>query len=431
MSPAEPLTRRFGDEIFVTWPSQRLTVMFGHFLDGRWGLMAEVSVQSEARGELAWGQLLLISRESRAKYIKGLDADVGACVERACREAVACYRRPPDWQLIEPRTQGAVPWWWQDWIPANQTTVLYGDGDSGKRLLALSIALSSLAHMPLAGTWPVAHTDSVLYVDYESTNEEHAHRLALLCRALEVPTVAGLHYLPAARPLPELGDAIRAQQQRTHAGLVILDSLGAACAGEPESAQAAIAALNTLRQLGPTCTRLVLAHVSKADAAQTGSARKAYGSVYVRNLPRANVEIRRNEGDLEGLSLTLRVDKNNLLHRKPAAIGLSLNVTPDGMAWQPAAPASGAVSLRGRLLGVLPVAMDDARTVKSLCDTLRADPATIRRTLERMADDNLARRVVLGGRGKGEETTWIRVDPKRDSYRDSSATPLDDDPTPP
>jgi len=427
---ASPVVKRFGDEIYVSWPGH-LTVQFGHFLDGRWGLMAEVSVLSGELGELGWGQVLLISNESRGKFTKRLDKDVAALFDRACREAVAFYRKPPEWQLITPTTQGAVPWLWTDWIPANQTTVLYGDGDSGKSLLALSLALCALAKLPLAGEWPIAYMESVLYVDYESTAEEHSHRLALLARALEVPTVEGLHHLQAARPVPELGEVIRAQQQRTKAGLVILDSLGAACAGEPESALAAISALNTLRQLGPTCTRLVLAHVSKADAAQSGTARKAYGSVYVRNLPRANVEVRRNEAAIDGLSITLRVEKNNLLHHKPVPIGLTLAVTDEGMAWQRAAPSGGAGSLRGRLLGVLPVAADDATTVKSLADTLHADPKTLQRTLERMADDNLARRVGLGGRGKGQETSWIRIDPKADSYTDSTPTPWEDDPTPP
>ena len=427
---ASPVVKRLGDEIYVSWPGH-LTVQFGHFLDGRWGLMAEVSVLSGELGELGWGQVLLISSESRGKFTKRLDKDVAALFDRACREAVAFYRKPPEWQLITPTTQGAVPWLWTDWIPANQTTVLYGDGDSGKSLLALSLALCALAKLPLAGEWPIAYMESVLYVDYESTAEEHSHRLALLARALEVPTVEGLHHLQAARPLPELGEFIRAQQQRTKAGLVILDSLGAACAGEPESALAAISALNTLRQLGPTCTRLVLAHISKADAAQSGTARKAYGSVYVRNLPRANVEVRRNEVVIDGLSITLRVEKNNLLHHKPAPIGLTLAVTDDGMAWQRATPAGGSGSIRGRLLGILPTAPDDARTAKELAEAVRVDSETVSRVLRRLADDGLTRRVRVGGTGKGQESLWIRVDTTRTDYPDSTRTPLDDDPTPP
>ena len=130
-------------------------------------------------------------------------------------------------------------------------------------------------------------------------------------------------------------------------------------------------------------------------------------------------------------NMLLRPSQNNLLHHKPTPIGLTLAVTDDGMAWHRAAPSGGAGSLRGRLLGVLPVAADDARTVKSLADTLHADPKTLQRTLERTADDNLARRVGLGGRGKGQETSWIRIDPKADSYTDSTPTPWEDDPTPP
>lgn len=416
------MTQRFGDEIFVIWP-KRVTVIFGHFLDGRWGLMSEVSVTTEAAGEVAWGQVLLISTESRGKFAKRLDKDTAPLFDRACREAVALYRRPPDWQELKPKALGAIPWLWTDWIPANQTTVLYGDGDSGKSLLALSLAICGLAGLPFAGSWPVARFSSVLYVDYESTAEEHEHRLALLTRALEIPDLAGLHYLQAARPLAELGPTIRAQQQRTKADLVILDSLGAACAGEPESALAAISALMTLRQLGPTCTRLVLAHVSKADAAQNGTARKAYGSVYVRNLPRANVEMRRNEAVPDGLAVTLRVDKNNLLHRKPAPIGLTLAVTDDGMAWQQSAPAVTAGGVKARLLQELPTNPDDAMTVESLSAKLQIDEETVGRALRKMAEDGLTRRVRQGGTGKGEKTTWMRVLATRQDKADDSRQP--------
>jgi hypothetical protein len=416
-----PVVQVIGDEIFVTW-SGLLNVQFGHFMDGRWGLQAEVSVQGSNLGELAWGQLLLVSSESRGKLAKKIDPSVAPLFDQACREAVRAFRRPPAWQPLRPvrRPETAHAWIWSDWIPAGETTVFYGDGDSGKSLLALSVALAALTGLPLAGTWPIAKLESVLYVDYESTVDEHAHRLALLSQSLEVPRLEGLHYLRATRPLHEMAAVLRAQQQRTHAGLVIVDSLGAACAGEPESAQAAIAALNTLFALGPACSRLVLAHVSKLDAAQSGP-RRAYGSVYVRNLPRANVEVRRDPLESHGLAVTLRVEKNNVLHRKPAPIGLKLEATDEAMTWERTKVQRGGLT-RTEILARLPAAADDAISTATLAKDLNVDLKTISKQLERMADDGLVKRVVLGGRGKGQPTTWIRIDTKRDTEDDSSAT---------
>lgn len=424
-----PAVKRFGDEIYASWGAE-LTVGFSHFMDTRWGLQSEVSVLAEAGGELAWGQVQLASTESRGKIAKQLTTDQAARFHRACREALALYRKPADWTALEPRTQGAVPWFWTDWVPANHTTVLYGDGDSGKSLLALSLAVAALTGLPLAGTWPIARVSSVLYVDYESTAEEHAHRLALLGRSLEITSLPGLHHLQASRPLAELGPMLRAQRARTGAGLLILDSLGAACAGEPESAQAAIAALNTLRQMGPTCTNLVLAHVSKLDAANNGHARKAYGSVYVRNLPRANVEVRRVEG-VDGLSLTLRVDKNNMLNRKPSPVGLDLLVSDEGLGWRRASVAVGSGPLRAQILALLSSSADDALSTTAVATRLEADPETVRKALGRLADDVLVRRVSLGGTGRGATTSWIRIDGKRDSSGTGSVTPWGEDPAPP
>ena len=424
---AGPTTRRIGDEIYVVWPD-RFTFGFSHFLQAPWGLQAEVSVVAEAAtGEIGWGQVQLTSADSRGKLSKRLGEDAAALFDRACREALACWRRPPDWVTLQPRTLGAVPWVWTDWVPANQTTVLYGDGDSGKSLLALTVAVCALSGLPLAGTWPIARSSSVLYVDYESTADDHQHRLALLTRALEVPEITGLHYLPASRPLSELGPELRAQRDRTKATLLILDSLGAASGGEPESAQAALAVINTLRQMGPTCTNLVLAHVSKAAMVEKGAQRKAYGSVYVRNGPRANVEMRRLDA-VPGLQVTLRVDKNNLLHHKPPPIGLALELTDDGMAWRRTEAPMTNVSAKARILAVLPTAPDDARSSATVAKRLNLDSRSVARALERMADLGLVRRVALGGKGQGDFTTWIRLDNKCDSDNGSSATPWEDDP---
>jgi len=421
-----PTTTRIGDEIYVVWPG-RVTVQFSHFAQAPWGLQAEVSVLSEVAGELGWGQVQMTSSESRGKFAKRLGEDAGALFDRACREALACWRRPAAWMSLHPRSQGAVPWMWTDWIPANQITVLYGDGDSGKSLLALTLAVCALSGLPLAGTWPIGRAESVLYVDYESTADDHQHRLALLTRALEVPDLSGLFYLSASRPAQELGAELRAQRDRTHATLLILDSLGAACGGEPESAQSALAVINTLRQMGPACTVLVLAHVSKAAMVEKGAHRKAYGSVYVRNGPRANLEMRRLE-DVPGLSVTLRVDKNNLLHHKPAAIGLALELTDDGMAWRQTEAPVTKVSARVQLLRILPTNPDDARSSGTLAKRLGLDDAAVKKALDRMADAGLVRRVSLGGKGKGDFSTWIRIDPKRDTENGSSETPWEDDP---
>lgn len=422
-----PVVQRFGDEVFVSWAGL-LTVQFAHFTE-RFGLLyAQVTTTGAELEELpAWGTIALTSSEGRSKMAKRLPPALATLFEQACREAIRAWHQPPKWQALVPkrRPESSLAWIWQRWIPAGETTVLYGDGDSGKSWLALTLAVCTLTGMPLAGTWPVAQLESVLYVDYESTAETHAHRLSLLCDALDTPSPSGLYYLRASAPVHELGALLRAQQQRTRAGLLILDSLGAASAGEPESAQASFLALNTLASLGPACSRLVLAHISHGEQRHEGH-RKAYGSVYNRNLPRANVEIRRNPLDTQALTVALRVDKNNDLER-PLPEPVSLTMARDevgALRWTRAILPRPPRATRHAILALLPRAADDAISSATLSDRLDVDERTIEKALERMARDELVKRVALGRRGKGVKTTWIRIDRKCDKSEDDSATPF-------
>lgn len=426
-----PTCQRIGDVIYVAW-ARRYVFSFGHFQQAPWGLQAELSVTAPETGlELAWGQVQLTSTESRGKLAKRLDAEPAGLLDLACRAALGCWREPPAWIDLGLKPLTAIPWFWTDWIPANQTTVLYADGDTGKSLLALTLAVCALTGLPFAGTWPIATAKHVLYIDYESSPEDHEHRLALICRALEVPTLEGLHYLPAAQPIGELVPTLKAARDRYRAELVILDSASMASGGEPESARAALEWVSALRQLAPA-TRIALAHVSKASMAIPGQPRQAYGSVQVRNGPRCSLDMRRQGDAPSGLHVTLHVNKNNLLHHKPPDIALSLEAEDDGIVWRKSdRPAVRTVPIIDQLLAILPEVEALAMSSATASATLKLDIRAVRKALERGAGEQLVRSVAQGGKGKGDDTTWIRIVTKRDK-RDrispDSATPWDEDP---
>jgi hypothetical protein len=121
------------------------------------------------------------------------------------------------------------------------------------------------------------------------------------------------------RALADEATALRADVSRLGIGLVIVDSYGPACGPEPEGADAATRTMNALRSLGPA-TRLVVAHVSKAQADQSGPARP-YGSIYVENLARSVWEIRRSsEDDAEDLLVSVVQRKVNRGRLRPMPI---------------------------------------------------------------------------------------------------------------
>ena len=93
-------------------------------------------------------------------------------------------------QLVPPRE-----WHVPDLLPANTATLLFGDGGTGKSLLALQLAVSTA----LGRSWleqPVRR-GPVLYVGAEDDRDEMHRRLAAICKAgeIEFDRLENLHLL--------------------------------------------------------------------------------------------------------------------------------------------------------------------------------------------------------------------------------------------
>jgi DNA-binding transcriptional ArsR family regulator len=149
--------------------------------------------------------------------------------------------------------------------------------------------------------------------------------------------------------------------------------------------------LNALRAFSPAA-RLVLAHVSKADAERRDGARP-FGSVFTWNLSRSVWEIRRDqESDLGQLTMALTHRKNNT-GRRHEPIGLrfafgSDTITPYPVDLGAKPQLAPSTSLAWRLR----VKLASGRlSAAALAESLDAEQETVSRTLRRLRKDKKVR----------------------------------------
>lgn len=399
---AAPDMRREGDNFSFALPDQGIEVYFSHLREGPDGLHGEITVRSSIRGEIHWGRFNLSSTPSREGLVKKLNdthpsAPWRSLLDRACHAVAEQVRQGEPIMPLEPAAAPTTRQLVERLLPLGETSVIFGDGGTGKSLLALAVAVAVSSKAPLPGGLRPMQDVSVLYLDWESCREEQAERLEGLLAGLGLSATSEIHYRPMARALADDAAHLRTEVDRLGVGLVIVDSLGPACGAEPESADAAIRTLNALRSFAPA-TRLVIAHVSKADIARNGPSRP-YGSVYVQNLARSVWEIRRSDDESKDLVLGLFHRKCNT-GRLSAPIGLRFEFGEDGIRLLPSdiGEQPDLLAKTSLTFQIQKTLTAGGRTVDEIAKTLDANPDTVRRTLNRLKE---ARKVVSLDNGRG------------------------------
>lgn len=169
-------------------------------------------------------------------------------------------------------------------------TVLFGDGASGKSLLALAVA-GTLA----------ARDVPTLYADWETTAGDHRDRLEALFGG-EMPRVI---YRRCEWPLTHEADGLRRIILTHDIQYIVLDSVAVGCDGPPEAAEAAAAYFRAVRQL--RVGALLVAHVTKSEEGD----KRPFGSAFWSNLARSTWFAKRSEADGDAGRMTVA-----LFHRK-------------------------------------------------------------------------------------------------------------------
>lgn len=288
------------------------------------GLTGEITIVDEgglSTRLLHCARLNLLASQSRSNLVRSLEKAKDSVpwqqiIEDVCFLAKDAYRKGSPLVKIGHLPAGERQRWMvYPFIEYGGPTVLFGDGSTGKSFLASAIAVGVAGGYSIFGKSKCPPTP-VAYLDWESNEETHDTRLKAICRTLDLPVPDNIFYRREYPHLAQSAADLRRLLAKEKIGLVIIDSLGAACGGEPESAEVTARLFNAARSFGVPW--MGIHHVTKSAAAN-GDAKKPFGSVFAHNLARITwgAEAEQQEGDdFKGITLTNHKNNNGRLESK-------------------------------------------------------------------------------------------------------------------
>lgn len=421
------ITRPDEDGVDVLCPSAGIGMRFSQFHDSRReGPYAELEVRNlvadpeapegwSMNGLIKRKRLALLGERSQSPLVKDLlatDARAGRpvadwdyLIESACNRAVDAMRNVmPGVDLADVEAPPERPFLIPRLLPLGEPTVVFADGEGGKSLYALLLALCVVTGRQLVPGYVPQASGPVVYLDWETNAVTHRRRLDSLCRGFGIPVPRGIHYQPMYAPLATAGPSVRALLRRLGAIFAIVDSMGFAAEGDVMGPEGALGLFRALR--GWDGTALALHHMSKEEAAKEYGAAQAYGSIYFRNSARCMWELRAREEDAGKRRVALYQRKDNDGDRRGPPVGLewhwdqptnTTTVTPFLVSRDQALAAHGGIAflLHGLLL-------QGGKTPKELEEITGIDA---KRLGDTMRHDTRFKRLSTGG-GRGNETIW-------------------------
>ena len=211
-------------------------------------------------------------------------------------------------------------------------TLIFGDGGMGKSTLGVALLTYVQAGHDLGETFQVVQ-GNCLVLDWEASWEETYRRSNDVIRASDLHSDSMVYYRFCSAPLATEVEFIRQQITELNISVVLIDSAGPACGGEPESASNTLqffAALRSLADLDRPVTTITLAHITKGGGGRNGP----FGSVYWTNLPRNTFELKKAQkrgGNFIDLALHHRKTNIGTLRE---AVGLRMTWS-DGIHLEP------------------------------------------------------------------------------------------------
>lgn len=381
------------DEHIYVWESVGLELVIERFREDKGSLYADVAPRStNGSGFLPPDKLNLGSARSIKQYANTLSErgllssdEWFNVLSQASALSVRRFREgEPSVVLAGVEWRGKPRYVVAPYIDRHGTTILFGDGAVSKSVHALAFGVSVAVGTTIIPNTSVRETGPVLYLDWEADAETHAERLEAICSGHGIEPPENLHYMRRVGSLGSSVREIRREIAARGAVFTIVDSIGAACGGDPEQAASIITAMNAIRAFGvPT---LAIHHIAKDAKDKT----KPFGSVYSPNLARRTwrldkeqaagegaiyvraINFKANNGKLEqSLSHSVRFDTDDLDNLQEVAFG---GGAPGRM------PRSGSTGLKWAIAKEL---RSGGMTVQELALSIDAKEDSVSKTLRR------------------------------------------------
>lgn len=336
------------------WVQDALTVRLDHLREDSKGVLTGEITLRVSGSHIHQARLNLTSTTSRAALVRYCESkgafDWASIVEYACVLTLQHWREGESAVVLKDLPMNErVKWRLSPILLEQQANLLFGPGGSGKSYLALYFGV--LISIP----WKMHHWEpepgQVLYLDYETSQEEVLDRAQAIYKGLERPWDSRILYRRCSTPLVDDIEQVQRIVAESEIEFVIVDSAAYAVGGEPESAAVTTAYYNALRSL--KVTTLTLAHVAK-DKEKKG----AFGSVFWQNGARSAWELVSSQEEGE------ENPKIGLYHRKMNSgkrqhpIGLQLFFQDSSVSFKETDPRDDAelskkVALPYRISGIL------------------------------------------------------------------------------
>lgn len=327
-------------------------------------------------------RLNITSAESRRRLAKYLNEDVSpnnwtAILEQTSVMVLAEWRKgAPVIELAQHAVKEALGMRVAPILQERQATVFYGEGDTLKSFMALFLAVLVKSGEKQAGLVP--EPGNVLYLDYETDEDTMWERAGMIATGLGLGIPEGLYYRYMHQPLAADIEQIKRIVLDRGIEFVVVDSAAPAVM-EPESASMTTEYFRALRSL--RITSLTIAHLAKNTKVAA-----PFGSIYWRNLPRANFEVKASR-EFKHVIVGLKNTKSNN-RRRLHDLGFTFEFDNDLVVVEKAEVMDVPELARGlspleRILGAL---SHGARTLDNLEEELQLPKATISQALSKHQD---------------------------------------------
>lgn len=332
-----PTVERVGLGYVARFPQLLATMRLTRLHDSsREGLSGELTVEvgplppRNAVQHLAQARFNLSSLTTRKQWATELNAKREAgwrdALELFCLSVLQLHREGSPFETLSgssaatPARMLVKPLIW-----SGAPTLLFGPGGTGKSTLATAIGLVALTGQPILPGFTVAEPVAVLVLDWEDSRDEWEGQIRAICRGAGLEWPLAFHYRRMAGALSDQIEGVAAFVDEWRVGLVIVDSVEAACGSgnDHETYNARAERLFDALRMQPAAS-LLLDHVAATELDKEGPSQKSIGGVRKRDRARALYALRTQNATRERIEVVLSDVKRNR-RAKQEPLGIALN----------------------------------------------------------------------------------------------------------